>query len=75
MGGVGRAMYDPVIQRMKDMAGAAVLLSGDKDEGFLVGDMRPHPLPPGRGYFVDRKCGAHLTQTAFLLPSPVPETG
>lgn len=75
MGGVGRAMYDPVIQRMKDMAGPAVILSGDKDEGFPAGNVRPRPLPPGRGYSVGRKCGAHLTQTAFLLPPPVPETG
>ncbi|MET8340642.1 hypothetical protein ABZV14_23710 [Streptosporangium canum] len=75
MGGVGRAMYDPVIQRTKDMASPAVILSGNKDEGFLFGNVRPHPLPPGRGYFVDRKYGARLTQAAFLLPTPVPETG
>ncbi|WP_197048598.1 hypothetical protein [Streptosporangium roseum] len=63
-----RAMYDPVIQRMKDMASPAVILSGNKDEGFLFGNVRPHPLPPGRGCFVDGKYGARLTQTAFLPP-------
>ncbi|GAA0846704.1 type VII secretion protein EccCa [Streptosporangium amethystogenes subsp. fukuiense] len=75
MGGVGRAMYDPIIQRMKDMASPAVILSGNKDEGFLFGNVRPHPLPPGRGYFVDRKYGARLTQTAFMPPQAPPETG
>ncbi|MBB4918681.1 type VII secretion protein EccCa [Streptosporangium saharense] len=73
MGGVGRAMFDPIIQRVKDMASPAVILSGNRDEGFLFGNVRPHPLPPGRGYFVDRRYGSRLTQTAFL--SPPEETG
>ncbi|GAA5767776.1 hypothetical protein [Streptosporangium roseum] len=50
-------------------------LSDNKGEGFLFGNVRPHPLPPGRGYFVDRKYGARLTRTSFLSSSPVPETG
>ncbi|MFC7648185.1 type VII secretion protein EccCb [Streptosporangium lutulentum] len=72
MGGIGRAMFDPVIQRIKEMASPAVVLSGNKDEGFVFGNVRPHPLPAGRGYFVDRKSGVRLGQTAFLPP---PETG
>ncbi|GGO17953.1 type VII secretion protein EccC [Microbispora rosea subsp. aerata] len=68
MGGAGRAMYDPVIQKLKDMASPAVILSGNKDEGYLFGNVRPHPLPPGRGYHVDRRFGARLAQTAFLPP-------
>ncbi|WP_093892215.1 type VII secretion protein EccCa [Streptosporangium canum] len=73
MGGVGRAMFDPVIQKIKDMASPAVVLSGNKDEGFVFGNIRPHPLPPGRGYFVDRRHGARLVQTAFLAPPSPPE--
>ncbi|GII86558.1 type VII secretion protein EccC [Sphaerisporangium siamense] len=68
MGGAGRAMYDPVMQRLKDMASPAVILSGDRDEGVLFG-VRPHALPPGRGYYVDRRSGSRLIQTAFLAPS------
>jgi S-DNA-T family DNA segregation ATPase FtsK/SpoIIIE len=75
MGGIGRAMYDPIIQRIKDMASPAVVLSGNKDEGFLFGNVRPHPLPPGRGYFVDRKSGARLGQTAFMPLQEPPESG
>ncbi|GGL56149.1 type VII secretion protein EccCa [Planomonospora parontospora] len=75
MGGVGRAMFDPVIQRIKDMATPAVILSGNKDEGTLFGNVRPHPLPPGRGYHTDRRHGARLVQTAFLAPQPPPEAG
>ncbi|SEG99447.1 DNA segregation ATPase FtsK/SpoIIIE, S-DNA-T family [Nonomuraea solani] len=66
MGGAGRAMFDPVIQRMKDMATPALLMSGSKDEGYLFGNVRPSPLPPGRGHLVDRRYGARLMQTAFL---------
>jgi S-DNA-T family DNA segregation ATPase FtsK/SpoIIIE len=66
MGGAGRAMFDPVIQRMKDMASPALMMSGNKDEGMLFGNTRPHPLPPGRGYYIDRRAGSRLIQTAFL---------
>ncbi|MEU8247150.1 type VII secretion protein EccCa [Nonomuraea sp. NPDC048916] len=69
MGGVGRAMFDPIITKIKDLASPAVILSGNKDEGYLFGNVRPHPLPPGRGYFVERRFGPRLTQTAFLPPS------
>ncbi len=70
MGGAGRAMYDPVIQRLKDMATPALLMSGNKDEGYLFGNVRPQPLPPGRGHLVDRRYGARLMQTAFLDADP-----
>ncbi|GLW05021.1 type VII secretion protein EccC [Microtetraspora sp. NBRC 13810] len=73
MGGAGRAMFDPVIQRLKDMAGPALILSGNKDEGALFGNVRPQPLPPGRGHFVDRRFGARLVQTALLAPQTPPE--
>ncbi|MFI9554108.1 type VII secretion protein EccCa [Nonomuraea endophytica] len=71
MGGAGRAMFDPVIQRMKDMASPALIMSGSKDEGYLFNNVRAQPLPPGRGTLVDRKFGTRLIQTAFLTP---PET-
>jgi DNA segregation ATPase FtsK/SpoIIIE, S-DNA-T family len=68
MGGMGRAMFDPVITKLKDMASPALIMSGNKDEGLLFGNVRPHPLPPGRGYHVDRRFGSRLSQTAFLDP-------
>ncbi|MFG1703414.1 type VII secretion protein EccCa [Nonomuraea sp. M3C6] len=69
MGGLGRAMFDPVIQRIKDMASPAVILSGSKDEGFLFGNVRAQPQPPGRGFIVDRRFGSRLSQTAFWPPA------
>ncbi|MBE1533332.1 type VII secretion protein EccCa [Actinomadura algeriensis] len=64
MGGAGRAMFDPVLQRLKDMASPALIMSGNKDEGNLF-DVRPSPLAPGRGTHSDRRAGKRLIQTAF----------
>jgi S-DNA-T family DNA segregation ATPase FtsK/SpoIIIE len=64
MGGAGRAMFDPVMQRLKDMATPALIMSGNKDEGNLF-DVRPGPLPAGRGTHSDRRAGKRLIQTAF----------
>ncbi|MEU4697130.1 type VII secretion protein EccCa [Nonomuraea dietziae] len=66
MGGVGRAMFDPIITKIKDMASPALVMSGNRDEGYVFGNIRPQPLPVGRGFYVDRKAGARLTQTAYL---------
>ncbi|HEU5156886.1 MAG TPA: type VII secretion protein EccCa [Streptosporangiaceae bacterium] len=66
MGGAGRSLYDPVLQRLKDMATPALIMSGTKDEGALFGDVRPKPLPLGRGQYVERRRGVRLVQTAFL---------
>ncbi|MFD0691572.1 type VII secretion protein EccCa [Actinomadura fibrosa] len=64
MGGAGRAMFDPIMQRLKDMASPALIMSGNKDEGNLF-DVRPSPLPVGRGTHSDRRAGKRLIQTAF----------
>jgi S-DNA-T family DNA segregation ATPase FtsK/SpoIIIE len=66
MGGAGRAMFDPVLQRLKDMASPALIMSGSKDEGALFGEVRAQPLPPGRGTHVDRRTGRRLIQTAYI---------
>jgi S-DNA-T family DNA segregation ATPase FtsK/SpoIIIE len=65
-GGAGRAMFDPVIQRLREMGSPGLIMSGSKDEGALLGSVRPHAQPPGRGYFVERRAGTHLVQTALL---------
>ncbi|MEV4168413.1 type VII secretion protein EccCa [Nonomuraea sp. NPDC049709] len=65
-GGASRAMYDQAVQRMKEMAGPALIMSGNRDEGQLFGNIRPQQLPVGRGFYVDRKYGARLIQTAYL---------
>ncbi|BCB80367.1 type VII secretion protein EccC [Phytohabitans flavus] len=65
-GGASRALYEPVIQRLRELASPGLVMSGDQEEGALVGSVRPGPLPPGRGRLVTRKEGVRLVQLAYL---------
>jgi DNA segregation ATPase FtsK/SpoIIIE, S-DNA-T family len=64
-GGAGRAMFEPVIQRLREMGTPGLIMSGNRDEGALFGGVRPAPQPPGRGFFVERRAGSRLVQTAL----------
>ncbi|MGH3729316.1 MAG: type VII secretion protein EccCa [Micromonosporaceae bacterium] len=68
MGGAGRAMYDPMISRIRELASPGIMMSGDKSEGVLLGNMKPQPLPPGRGWLITRREGARLIQVAWDPP-------
>jgi ESX secretion system protein EccC len=68
-GGAGRAMYEPVIQRLRELSSPGLVMSGDRDEGPLLGSVRPAPMPPGRGRLVTRREGVRLVQLAHL-PAP-----
>jgi S-DNA-T family DNA segregation ATPase FtsK/SpoIIIE len=65
-GGVGRGMFDPMMQRIREMGSPGVLLSGSKDEGAVLGAVKLEPLPQGRGRYVHRRTGAVLIQTARI---------
>ena len=65
-GGAGRAMFEPVVQRMREMGSPGLVMSGSKDEGPLLGGVRPAALPAGRGYLVERRAGSRLVQTALV---------
>ena len=67
-GGAGRALYDPIIQRLRELGSPGIVMSGDREEGVLLGNVRPSALPPGRGYLVTRRQGARLIQLAYLEP-------
>ena len=62
-------MFDPVLQKLRDLNTAGLLLSGDREEGPLVGGARPSRQPVGRGQLVRRRGGSVLVQTA-LVPEP-----
>jgi S-DNA-T family DNA segregation ATPase FtsK/SpoIIIE len=64
-GGASRAMFDPVIQRIRELGSPGLVMSGSKEEGALVGDVRPGPQPPGRGFLVRRRTGSVLVQVAW----------
>ncbi|NUU21905.1 MAG: type VII secretion protein EccCb, partial [Streptomycetaceae bacterium] len=65
-GGASRALYEPVMQKLLDLGTGGLLLSGNRDEGPLIGGIRPAQLPPGRGQLVTRRRGTHMIQTAWL---------
>ncbi|CAN5289117.1 hypothetical protein BH09ACT12_BH09ACT12_05240 [soil metagenome] len=64
-GGASRAMYEPVIQSLRDLAMPGLMLSGSPDEGPLLGNVRPVAMPPGRGRLVTRERGVEVVQTAW----------
>jgi S-DNA-T family DNA segregation ATPase FtsK/SpoIIIE len=67
-GGAGRASFEPVMQRLRELGTPGVLLSGSKDEGSLLGNVTAQPMPPGRGNLVHRGQPPRLVQVALLRP-------
>jgi DNA segregation ATPase FtsK/SpoIIIE, S-DNA-T family len=65
-GGASRAMYDPIIGKLKEIASPGLVGSGSKDEGALLGTVKPTALPPGRGTLVSRKVGQQLMHVAWI---------
>ncbi|MGA8112383.1 MAG: type VII secretion protein EccCa [Actinocatenispora sp.] len=67
-GGAGRAMYDPLLSQLRELASPGLMMSGPREEGPLLGDLRPQLLPPGRGFLVSRRHPPRLIQIAWLDP-------
>ncbi|QMU78789.1 type VII secretion protein EccCa [Streptacidiphilus sp. PB12-B1b] len=67
-GGAGRALYEPVMQRLKELGAQGIVLSGERDEGVLLGNVKPQRMPPGRGVLVTRRRGTFTVQTGWLPP-------
>ncbi|OLR95297.1 type VII secretion protein EccCa [Actinokineospora bangkokensis] len=67
-GGAGRALFGQFLSRLRDVGATGVLLSGDKEEGPLLGGLKAGPLPPGRGRVVSRRGEPTLVQLAHLPP-------
>jgi len=67
-GGAGRAMFEPTLQRLRELGSPGLLLSGSRDEGALLGDVRMSTQPPGRGTLVSRRHGTQLVQVAWDPP-------
>jgi len=67
-GGAGRAMYESVLQRLKELDTPGLQMAGNPDEGALFGQVKPSAQPPGRGVLVRRTDGVNLVQTAWLEP-------
>ncbi|OLR93162.1 type VII secretion protein EccCb [Actinokineospora bangkokensis] len=72
-GGSGRALFDPVVGKLREIGTPGLVMSGSRDEGILLGRVRPAPLPPGRGTLVSRRSEEELMQVAWTDPAPLPE--
>ncbi|HYY78730.1 MAG TPA: type VII secretion protein EccCa [Actinomycetes bacterium] len=68
VGGAARALYEPVLQRVRELGGPGVILSGDPQEGALVGPYRAMPRVPGRGLLVRRQHRSVLVQVPWVPP-------
>jgi S-DNA-T family DNA segregation ATPase FtsK/SpoIIIE len=68
-GGAARSLYEPIIQRLRELSSPGLVMSGPKDEGALIGNVRPGPMPAGRGRLITRKEGVRLVQLAHLPPN------
>ncbi|SEP88791.1 DNA segregation ATPase FtsK/SpoIIIE, S-DNA-T family [Lentzea xinjiangensis] len=68
MGGASRALYDPVLGKLKEISAPLFVGSGSKEEGNIVGNLKPSPQPPGRGTMVTRKHGQQRMQFAWIQP-------
>lgn len=66
-GGAARALYEPVLARLRELVPVGVVMSGSRDEGALVGTVRASEMPAGRGTFVTRSATS-LMQVAWLDP-------
>jgi S-DNA-T family DNA segregation ATPase FtsK/SpoIIIE len=69
VGGAARALYDPIIQRLRELDSPGLLMSGNREEGVLLGNLRPSQQPAGRGTLVRRSDGVNLIQTAWVEPT------
>ncbi|MFH8401060.1 type VII secretion protein EccCb [Streptomyces anulatus] len=66
--GAARAMYEPVMQRLRDLGASALTLSCDRGEGPLFGSVTPVGQPPGRASLTTRRRPERRVQLAYLPP-------
>jgi S-DNA-T family DNA segregation ATPase FtsK/SpoIIIE len=69
VGGLARSAFEPLLQRLRELGPPGLVMSGDPDEGPLLGGRKAEPLPPGRGHLVHRRA-AVLVQTALATSPP-----
>lgn len=67
-GGAARAMFDPLLSRMRDLGATGIVMSTSPDEGPLLGAARPMMLPPGRAVVARRGQPDQLVQIGWTEP-------
>jgi S-DNA-T family DNA segregation ATPase FtsK/SpoIIIE len=67
-GGASRALFDPILARMRDLGATGLLMSAAPEEGVLMGAVRSAPLPPGRAVIVVRGQPPRTVQIGWTEP-------
>lgn len=67
--GAARALTDPVMRALRELATPGLLLSGGREDGPLIGTVTAVAQPPGRGILVRRNRGNLLVQTPWRAPA------
>ncbi|MFE1394871.1 type VII secretion protein EccCa [Nocardiopsis alba] len=67
-GGTARAMFEPVLQSLNDMATPGLLFSGDRMEGRLANGIASKQLPQGRAQLALRGKRPDLVQVGWSEP-------
>jgi S-DNA-T family DNA segregation ATPase FtsK/SpoIIIE len=64
--GASRGLFEPFLQTLRESGASGLVMTGDRSEGKLLGDVYARPLPPGRGQWIRRGEPVRLIQTALL---------
>jgi S-DNA-T family DNA segregation ATPase FtsK/SpoIIIE len=64
VGGTARSAFEAFLQRVRELGSPGLVMSGDPQEGPIIGERKAESLPPGRGYLVRRR-HSMLVQTAM----------
>jgi len=64
--GAARAMYDTVIQSLRDSGATGLVLSGERSEGQVFPKVYAEQFPPGRGRLVRRGTPPRIVQVAHF---------
>jgi DNA segregation ATPase FtsK/SpoIIIE, S-DNA-T family len=67
-GDAARAMFEPLLARLRDAGCMTLMMSGRLDDGVVIGSVRQSPMPPGRGTIITRQGNAKLVQVAWSPP-------
>ena len=62
--GASRALYDVVLQSLRDTGATTLIMSGERTEGQILPGVYAEQMPPGRGRIVRRGDRPRIVQIA-----------
>ncbi|RRD51278.1 type VII secretion protein EccCa [Buchananella hordeovulneris] len=65
MGGASRALYEPIAQSMNELGTTVMLLSGNPDDGAVIGRVKAVRSVPGRVQVISRDAGLQVAQLGW----------